>query len=249
MSLEFYLAGPLAHAEWTEIAHLARSFGAGAIGVGPHATLQLDVNPGDHAQAQAAVAQSCLPLSTVPVLVAPLSAPARRLAPSLATALRPQLADAPATPLHISLDLPGVAADITIALHDADAEIDSPHLESPAVRVGLEAVSARVHDVASELLGAAQTRGVGRRETPATDHRPIGWIELGKERVALGAGFASPTLGADVADLLAHMDVESWITPWGGVCFPDLSPGEAEVIARFLAPRGFIFDADSPFLL
>lgn len=86
--------------------------------------------------------------------------------------------------------------------------------------------------------------------SPARGHLPIGWLpdEARPGRVSLGAGIAGGKLPAEIAGLLSHLDVDISITPWRGVVFHDLDEADAEVILKVLAPRGFIFDIDSPLL-
>ncbi|MDY5840914.1 MAG: precorrin-3B synthase, partial [Corynebacterium camporealensis] len=73
------------------------------------------------------------------------------------------------------------------------------------------------------------------------DHLPAG-------RVDLGAGLHRGILPADFAELIGRLEVDITVTPWQGVIFHDIADGDADVVLRVLAPRGFIFDVNSPLL-
>ncbi|MDO5031601.1 hypothetical protein [Corynebacterium sp.] len=85
---------------------------------------------------------------------------------------------------------------------------------------------------------------------PAAEAMPIGWLadRTTAGRVDLGAGLHRGLLPAEYAELIAHLEVPISITPWRGLIFHDLAEGDAEVVLRVLAPRGFIFDINSPLL-
>ena len=78
---------------------------------------------------------------------------------------------------------------------------------------------------------------------------PIGWLadHMPKGRVELGVGLFEGVMSADIAELLGRMEVPVTITPWKGLILHDLSEGDADVVVRVLAPRGLIFDVNSPF--
>ena len=79
---------------------------------------------------------------------------------------------------------------------------------------------------------------------------PIGWFEehLPDGHAALGAALPEGSMPAEYAEMIGRMDVDTVLTPWGGVVFPDLPVADADVVVRFLAPRGFVFDINSPLL-
>ena len=64
----------------------------------------------------------------------------------------------------------------------------------------------------------------------------------------LGVGLFEGVMSADIAELVGRMEVPVTITPWKGLIFHDLAEGDADVVVRVLAPRGLIFDVNSPFL-
>lgn len=91
------------------------------------------------------------------------------------------------------------------------------------------------------------------RNVPAAWHhdpRPIGWLAEGCKpgQVSLGAAVMGRALPAAYADLLGALEVPISITERGTLVFHDIAEGDADVVLRVLAPRGFVFDADSPHL-
>lgn len=78
--------------------------------------------------------------------------------------------------------------------------------------------------------------------------RPVGWIDLGDERVSLGAGLRFGFLTAQVADILSAIDAETTITPWASIVIHDLPHHDADAVVKVLAPLGLIFDQESPWL-
>lgn len=83
-----------------------------------------------------------------------------------------------------------------------------------------------------------------------TTELPIGWLaeHMPEGRVELGVGLYQGVMHADIAELVGRMEVPVTITPWKGLIFHDLAEADAEVVVRVLAPRGLIFDVNSPFL-
>lgn len=77
----------------------------------------------------------------------------------------------------------------------------------------------------------------------------IGWFDRENGTVSLGAGLPFGVITAKVAELLRAVDKPVQVTPWHSVLVHDLDEGEAEAVAKVLAPMGLIFDAHSPHLL
>ena len=79
---------------------------------------------------------------------------------------------------------------------------------------------------------------------------PIGWLDEHQAEgvVDLGAGVYQGAIPAQFAQLIGQLEVNITVTPWGGLVFHDIAEGDAEVVLRVLAPRGFIFDINSPLL-
>lgn len=95
-------------------------------------------------------------------------------------------------------------------------------------------------DAATEVLPS--TVGFAHR-APASTVGPIGWIEQGST-VALAAGFPQRRCEADIAELLGMLGKPTALTCWSSVVVHDLTPEEADVVVRVLAPRGLVFDAN-----
>lgn len=103
---------------------------------------------------------------------------------------------------------------------------------------------------AAEPSTAAHPFDDARLGAPAPAHAgpPIGWLEQNDGRVALGAGVPGGVLSAELAQYLAAIDRPIAVTPWRSVIVVDLDEGAADVVLRVLAPKGLVFDADSPLL-
>ncbi|AKK03120.1 hypothetical protein [Corynebacterium epidermidicanis] len=74
----------------------------------------------------------------------------------------------------------------------------------------------------------------------------IGWFDREDGSVSLGAGLIFGILPAKVNELLVAVGKPVQVTPWHSVLIHDLDEGEAEAVAKVLAPMGLIFDAHSP---
>lgn len=83
----------------------------------------------------------------------------------------------------------------------------------------------------------------------ATDPTHIGWFDREDGTVSLGAGLPFGIIQAKVADVLVAVEKPLQVTPWHSVLIRDLDEGEAEAVAKVLAPMGLVFDANSPRLL
>lgn len=85
---------------------------------------------------------------------------------------------------------------------------------------------------------------------PRDDAAPIGWLDEDCEpgRVNLGVGVYGRRLPAAHVDILGALEVPVTVTQRGSLIFHDIAEGDADVVLRVLAPRGFIFDANSPHL-
>ncbi|MDU0477676.1 hypothetical protein QVA66_00290 [Staphylococcus chromogenes] len=77
----------------------------------------------------------------------------------------------------------------------------------------------------------------------------IGWFDREDNSVSLGAGLPFGIIPAKVAQLLVAVEKPVQVTPWHSVILHDLDEGEAEAVAKVLAPMGLIFDAHSTNLL
>lgn len=98
------------------------------------------------------------------------------------------------------------------------------------------------------LLGALTPTAPPSRTSVAPPRPPVGWIEQKDGRIALGAGVPLGVLEADTARFLAAVAAPMAVTPWRSVLLFDLDEGTADVALRVLAPKGLVFDENSPWL-
>ncbi|NVN51898.1 Precorrin-3B synthase [Mycolicibacterium hippocampi] len=99
------------------------------------------------------------------------------------------------------------------------------------------------------LLGSLTPTATPGTTWPAHTRPPVGWIEQTDGPVTLGAAVPLGVLDAETARFLAAVDTTMSITPWRSILLFDLDPDIADVALRVLAPRGLIFDDNSPWLL
>ncbi|MBX7452984.1 precorrin-3B synthase [Mycolicibacterium sp. 3033] len=86
------------------------------------------------------------------------------------------------------------------------------------------------------------------RTWPAHTRPPVGWLTQDDGRIALGAAVPLGVLDAERARYLAAVAAPLIITPWRSVVIADLDDGVADAALRVLAPMGFVFDENSPWL-
>ena len=98
------------------------------------------------------------------------------------------------------------------------------------------------------LLGPLTATAPPGGSWPTSTRPPVGWIEQNDGRVTLGAGVPLGVLDAETARYLAAVDAPMALTPWRSVLVFDLDEGTADVALRVLAPRGLVFDDNSPWL-
>ncbi|CAA0136772.1 Uncharacterised protein [Mycolicibacterium vanbaalenii] len=103
-------------------------------------------------------------------------------------------------------------------------------------------------DDPSPLLGGLTPTAPPGATWSATTRPPVGWIVQGDERITLGASAPLGVLDAELVRYLAAVDAPMAITPWRSVLLFDLDAGVADVALRVLAPRGLVFDENSPWL-
>lgn len=164
-------------------------------------------------------------------------------------------------------DISGLGADAGIhALDESTAALllaghdTGVRLNTTEVVDGLVAVSRRFTEVRGKawrvaelddpmlVLGALIPTASAGRTWPAQTRPPVGWIEQTDGRVTLGAAAPLGVLDAESARYLAAVDAPMAITPWRSVLLFDLDEGRADVALRVLAPRGLVFDQNSPWL-
>lgn len=96
---------------------------------------------------------------------------------------------------------------------------------------------------AKSLLSAESTiPDVAVPQTPA-----VGWMQ-DSHTVTLGFGVPFSTMSAKVAHILGAIGADTTVTTWPSVLIHNLDEGDAEAVAKVLAPQGMIFDANSPWL-
>ncbi|MCG7596145.1 precorrin-3B synthase [Mycobacterium sp. PSTR-4-N] len=98
------------------------------------------------------------------------------------------------------------------------------------------------------VLGALTPTAPAGRTWPVRTRPPVGWLPQDDGRIALGAAVPLGVLDAERARYLAAVDAPLIITPWRSVVIADLDDGVADAALRVLAPLGFVFDENSPWL-
>lgn len=247
--------------DWIRLGYCATHWADGSVYIGPNSTIELR-GVTDKAQLAAELDKLELQSFHLPVLASPLSATAKQAALQLSTHLnteRPGLESLAVTaPTN---DLPASAAQVSMRLLD-DATLSithSPATDSPTVGLSLADAAAhlqRLGSLCTKEAEATEADGAEAKRTGATgaelttEPGPIGWLDEHQAEgvVDLGAGVYQGAIPAQFAQLIGQLEVDITVTPWGGLVFHDIAEGDAEVVLRVLAPRGFIFDINSPLL-
>lgn len=236
--------------DWIHLGYCAAHWADGSVYIRPNSAIELR-GVTDKAQLAAELDKLELQSFHIPVLASPLSAAAKQAARELATHLyteQPGLESLAITTTDD--DLPASATQVSMRLLD-DATLDiiqSPATNSPSA--GLSLADAAAH---LQRLGAQSTETKGTGASGAelnAEPGPIGWLDEHQADgvVDLGAGVHQGAIPAQFAQLIGQLKVAITVTPWGGLVFHDIAEGDAEVVLRVLAPRGFIFDINSPLL-
>ncbi|VEH72907.1 cobalamin biosynthesis protein [Corynebacterium segmentosum] len=236
--------------DWIHLGYCAAHWADGSVYIRPNSAIELR-GVTDKAQLAAELDKLELQSFHIPVLASPLSAAAKQAARELATHLyteQPGLESLAITTTDD--DLPASATQVSMRLLD-DATLDiiqSPATNSPTA--GLSLADAAAH---LQRLGAqsTETKGTGASGSELNaEPGPIGWLDEHQADgvVDLGAGVHQGAIPAQFAQLIGQLEVAITVTPWGGLVFHDIAEGDAEVVLRVLAPRGFIFDINSPLL-
>lgn len=236
--------------DWIHLGYCAAHWADGSVYIRPNSAIELR-GVTDKAQLAAELDKLELQSFHIPMLASPLSAAAKQAARELATHLyteQPGLESLAITTTDD--DLPASATQISMRLLD-DATLDiiqSPATNSPSA--GLSLADAAAH---LQRLGAQSTETKGTGASGAelnAEPGPIGWLDEHQADgvVDLGAGVHQGAIPAQFAQLIGQLEVAITVTPWGGLVFHDIAEGDAEVVLRVLAPRGFIFDINSPLL-
>lgn len=236
--------------DWIHLGYCVAHWADGSVYIRPNSAIELR-GVTDKAQLAAELDKLELQSFHIPMLASPLSAAAKQAARELATHLyteQPGLESLAITTTDD--DLPASATQVSMRLLD-DATLDiiqSPATNSPTA--GLSLADAAAH---LQRLGAqsTETKGTGASGSELNaEPGPIGWLDEHQADgvVDLGAGVHQGAIPAQFAQLIGQLEVAITVTPWGGLVFHDIAEGDAEVVLRVLAPRGFIFDINSPLL-
>lgn len=75
----------------------------------------------------------------------------------------------------------------------------------------------------------------------------VGWMQ-NDSKVTLGLGVPMSMMNAKIARILGAVGANTTVTGWPSLLIHDLEEGDAEAVAKVLAPQGMVFDAQSPWL-
>jgi precorrin-3B synthase len=108
----------------------------------------------------------------------------------------------------------------------------------------------RVHDLTARpsidaLLSTLPLAGP-HSEPEAPTEPLVGWFDQDDELVTLGAVVPHGRLSARIAEFLAAIERDIYLTPRKEILVCDMTDGMADTVVRVLAPMGLIFDAGSP---
>lgn len=236
--------------DWIHLGYCAAHWADGSVYIRPNSAIELR-GVTDKAQLAAELDKLELQSFHIPVLASPLSAAAKQAARQLTALLNTEQPGLESLAITAPADdLPVSSVQVSMRLLD-DATLDiiqSPATNSPTA--GLSLADAAGH---LQRLGAQSTETKGAGASGAelnAEPGPIGWLDEHQADgvVDLGAGVHQGAIPAQFAQLIGQLEVAITVTPWGGLVFHDIAEGDAEVVLRVLAPRGFIFDINSPLL-
>lgn len=152
------------------------------------------------------------------------------------------------------LRIGGTGADSTVAIDDlAEVLLSLAHrfleLRTDQWRIGELSAGRRalLDEHASGLVLPIEPSSRGQIEPVAAPVSPrVGWFGQHDGRVLLGAVVPFGRLSAQQAQFAAAIGAPLIVTPDRELLIADLSESVAETVVRVLAPRGFVFDASSP---
>ncbi|AST20714.1 hypothetical protein CEY17_07990 [Corynebacterium glutamicum ATCC 14067] len=232
-------AGRVGASEWEMLADVAESQGDGAIYVTSLA--QCQVRGGSYSHAE--------PCATVVATPGHFVALAREIAGAVRRELTVGLDAGDGAILRQSFDVGFLLVDASFHIHINGVSTGQSVAPDDVVEVvrgladaselselSVEAVSKLCTPVAPIALSA-----------PKGNPAPIGWLEHDGV-VSLGAGIPGGRVEARLARFIAVIEAETTITPWNSLIIHDLHEGVAEQVVKVLAPRGLVFDANSPLL-
>lgn len=243
----FPAGGTTTPKDWLELAESARRYADANIYLSAHSAVELR-NLKDSATAAQRLSATSLHTSSCRVVASPLSAQARGLAQTIGSKVRESAAES----LLIGVD--GGEGSIACQQLDVCVQVaeDSPEVQISTSQEVIRTTVEQAPDAVSEIAQGIEVAhdAVLSDATLPTTPLPIGWLadHMPEGRVELGVGLFEGVMSADIAELVGRMEVPVTITPWKGLIFHDLAEGDADVVVRVLAPRGLIFDVNSPFL-
>lgn len=150
------------------------------------------------------------------------------------------------SPTEAALLLGGVDTGVRMAVDDVVAVLTTVARRFVAVREKQWRIE-ELDDPNVVLDGFDRVAPAGAT-WPPVEVPPVGWLPQDDGAVTLGAGARLGVLDARTAEFLAAVEAPLVITPWRSVLVCDLDEGVADVALRVLAPRGLVFDAESPWL-
>lgn len=249
--------GVMAPEDWSIVSEVARRYGDGDVHLVGHSCLEIHgIASGSEEDVEARFRQTELIREHL-VLAAPLFEPARSLAHRLSLRLEstgqglvaPDVVFGvlPANP-EFSRGMDTDAVDVAVVL-DCSGPQPTARVLVDDRETGTAVDDESALDLAVEAAMALEPAGRALTTTIGAD-RPIGWIAEHHRpgTVTLGAGVHRGILAAEHAELLGVVGLPTSVTPHGDVLIHDLPEADADVILRVLAPRGFIFDANSDLL-
>ncbi|WP_295803113.1 cobalamin biosynthesis protein [uncultured Corynebacterium sp.] len=269
-TLHFYPAGGVVTPEqWLALGQAAREHADGYVYLDEHSVVTLR-----GVDDEADMSSVSLPHSAPHVVASPLSLHARTLAARVAEELAAAMAEhevALTRLVHTVVGIDGGHGDIVahgvslgLQLHDPTDTTEVRLIRKgqvfgealaldDALPTLIDSILTAVTSapIAGESTFSAKAEGAdSNRGSTASAQAPIGWLteHTAEGRVDLGAGLHKGVLPGEYAGLIAQLDVPITVTPWRGLVLHDLADGDADVVLRVLAPRGFIFDAQSPYL-
>lgn len=245
--------GSVTAEEWLTLAQAAREQGDGYIYIHYHSTIEIRGIYDDDALT---AALDDLTSFDVPhaVTASPLSQSARDTAVELTSLL----ADSANSP-NESIGIDDGSGDVLASKPHLAFQLTADDRLASAVNGELTGDTFdrdELPQAIRQLIETGDACGTGPDIGQLTDderaqHVPIGWLAEHTEpgTVDLGAGIYRGILPADIAELFGKAELTTTITPWRGVVFHGLAEGDAEAVLRVLAPKGLLFDINSPHLL
>ena len=258
--LRLYPAGGVtAASDWQVLAQLAHSHGDGFIRLGEACVIELR-GLDDPESVMDEISGTSLSATSFRICAEPLARSCRVLAQELGSRIANNSGSILFDEVHdlvfgiteSSTDALGFRADIHIHIKHSAGTL-SLLTEDDTVTIAEGSWGKSVDKALNIVVEMLKEKSLIRREsTPniAREALPIGWLTDTAEQgcVNLGMGVVEEGIPADHAAMLGLLPTQLSVTPWRGLVIHDLPEADADTVLRFLAPRGFIFDINSPLL-